>query len=77
MMTNILHNCLEKLMPPVQRNPQDPAKEFDYDGRHMEAVAKLLDFLNYKLDLTEQVSNIFYNGSSELTHNHTEDVLFL
>ena len=43
-------------MPPVQRNPHDTAKEFEYDGRNMEATAKLLDFLDYKLDLTEQVS---------------------
>jgi hypothetical protein len=52
-------------MPAVQRNPQDPAKEFEYDGKNMEAVAKLLDFLDYKLDLTEQVSNIFYSNNSE------------
>ena len=52
-------------MPPVQRNPQDPAKEFEYDGRNMEAVAKLLDFLDYRLDLTEQVSNILYSIVSQ------------
>ena len=52
-------------MPPVQRNQQDPAKEFEYDGRNMEAVAKLLDFLDYRLDLTEQVSNIPYSSVSQ------------
>ena len=52
-------------MPPVQRNPQDPAKESEYDGRNMEAVAKLLAFLDYKLNLTEQVSNILYSNNSE------------
>ena len=65
MLLNIPHNCFETLMPPVQRNPQDPAKEFEYDGRNMEAVAKLLDFLDYKLNLTEQVSNILYSNNSE------------
>lgn len=54
MLMNLPHNCYEKLMPPIQRNPQDPAEEFEYDGRNMEAVAKLLDFLYYKLNLTEQ-----------------------
>jgi len=57
-------------MPPVQRNPQDPAKEFEYDGRNMEAVARLLDFLDYKLDLTEQVSNILYSDNSECSEIH-------
>ena len=52
-------------MPPVQGNPQNPAREFEYDGRNMEAVAKLLDFLDYKLDLTEQVSNILCRNNSE------------
>jgi hypothetical protein len=56
LLLNVPHNCYEKLMPPVQRNPHDTAKEFEYDGRNMEATAKLLDFLDYKLDLTEQVS---------------------
>jgi hypothetical protein len=65
MLMNLPHNCYEKLMPPIQRNPQDPAEEFEYDGRNMEAVAKLLDFLYYKLNLTEQVSNIFCNSNSK------------
>lgn len=54
LLMNTPHNSFEKLMPPVQRYPQDPAKEFEYDGRNMEAVAKLLDFLDYRLDLTEE-----------------------
>jgi len=65
MLMNVPHNCFEKLMPPIQRNPQDPAEESEYDGRNMEAVAKLLDFLDSKLDLREQVSNIFCSNNSE------------
>ena len=56
MLVNVPHNYFETLMPAVRRNPQGPAKEFEYDGRNMEAMAKLLDFLDYKLDMTEQVS---------------------
>jgi hypothetical protein len=65
MMMNIPHYCSEKLMPPVQRSPQDTVRKFEYDGRNMEAVAKLLDFLDYKLDLTEQVSNTVCSNNSE------------
>jgi hypothetical protein len=65
MLINVPHYCFEKLMPPVQENPQDTAGEFEYDGRNMEAVAKLLDFLNYKLDLTEQASSILCSNNSE------------
>jgi hypothetical protein len=51
-------NCYEKLMTPVQRSPHDPAKEFEYDGKNMEALAVLLDFLDSKLDMAEQVDNL-------------------
>jgi hypothetical protein len=64
MLVGIPPKCYEKLMPPVQRNQQEPAKEFEYEGRNMEAVAKLLDFLDRTLSRTEQVSNIFYNSNS-------------
>ncbi|XP_069680311.1 synembryn-A [Periplaneta americana] len=54
LLMSIPSNCYEELMTPVQRSPHDPPKEFEYDGRNMEAVAVLLDFLNYKLNLAEQ-----------------------
>jgi hypothetical protein len=64
MLVNIPAKCYGNLMPPIQRNQQDPAKEFEYEGRNMKAMAKLLDFLDHNLNLTEEVSNIFYNSNS-------------
>jgi hypothetical protein len=64
MLVGIPPKCYENLMPPVQINQQDPAEEFEYDGRNMEAVVKLLDFLDHNLNLKEQVSNILYNSNS-------------
>jgi hypothetical protein len=56
---NVPDNCYEKLMTPVHISSHDCGKEFEYDGRNMEALAVLLDFLDYKLNLAEQVSNVF------------------
>jgi hypothetical protein len=57
LLINVPDNYYEKLMTPVQRSPHDPAKEFEYDGKNMEAVTVLLDFLDSKLNLAEQVDN--------------------
>jgi hypothetical protein len=55
LLINVPDNCYEKLMTPVQRSPHDPGKEFERDGKNMEALAVLLDFLDLKLDMAEQV----------------------
>jgi hypothetical protein len=52
--------CYEKLMTPVQRSPHEPAKKFEYDGKSMEALVMLLDFLDSKLGMAEQVDNIIF-----------------
>jgi hypothetical protein len=45
-------------MTPIQRSLHDPDEDLEYDGRNMKAVVVLLNFLNYKLDLAEQVCRI-------------------
>jgi hypothetical protein len=55
---NVPDKCYEKLMTPMQRSQHDPAKEFEYDSKNMEALVVLLDFLDSKLDMAEQVNNI-------------------
>jgi hypothetical protein len=51
---------------PVQGSLHEPDKDFEFDGRNMKAVAVLSDFLNYKLDLAEQVcSTALQNSKSE------------
>lgn len=54
LLMDVPDKCYEKLMTPIQRSPHDPAKEFEYDGKNMEALVVLLDFLDSKLDMAEQ-----------------------
>lgn len=54
LLTSIPSNCYEELMTPIQRSTRDPEKDVEYDGRNMEAVAVLIEFLHMKLNLAEQ-----------------------
>jgi hypothetical protein len=47
--------CYEKLLTPLQRSPHDPAEEFEYDDKSMQALVVLLGFLDSRLDMAEQV----------------------
>ncbi|KAJ9585217.1 hypothetical protein L9F63_002980, partial [Diploptera punctata] len=52
LLTSIPSNCYEELMTPVQRSTRDIDKDLEFDGRNMQAVAVLVEFLDMKLNTT-------------------------
>lgn len=53
LLTNVPLDCYEELLTPLNEDDEDIGlenKEAEYDGKNMEAILVLLQFLNRRLD---------------------------
>lgn len=53
LLTNVPSDCYEELLTPLNEDDDDIGlenKEAEYDGKNMEAILVLLEFLNRRLD---------------------------